>query len=68
LALLEKAIPMRTKHTALHAKLCLTFEPALLAKWEKMVEDWHDDKCNPNPYEEPVIRKWFDKGFLLICA
>jgi hypothetical protein len=67
LALLEKAIPMRTKHTALHTKLCLTFNAALLAKWEQMVEDWHIDKSNPNPYEEPVVRKWLDKCFLLCC-
>jgi hypothetical protein len=58
--LLEKAFPMRTKHTSLHTKLCLTFETALLAKWEQMVADWNIDTAKPNPYEEPVVHEWRD--------
>ena|ERR1700723_664195 len=54
---LKKAVIMQAKHGQAFAKFNITFPPAAVDKWEKMVLAWDKDKTKKNPYEEPVAGK-----------
>jgi hypothetical protein len=54
LAQLLNAVVMQKKHRAAFEKFSTTFPSDVIAKWDKMVEEWDNDKSKPNPYEEPV--------------
>jgi hypothetical protein len=55
---LAKAIVMEKKHREAFEKFTATFPSDVVAKWDKMVDDWDADMSKPNPYEEPVAGKY----------
>lgn len=55
---LAKAIVMEKKHREALEKFTATFPSDVVAKWDKMVDDWDADMSKPNPYEEPVPGKY----------
>ena len=54
---LQKAVVMHKKHSEAFEKFSTTFPPDIVAKWDKMVDEWDNDKSKPNPYEEPIAGK-----------
>lgn len=55
---LVKAINMEKRHREAFEKFTTTFPSDVVAKWDKMVDDWDADISKPNPYEEPVAGKY----------
>ena len=55
---LAKAIVMEKKHREAFEKFTATFPSDVVAKWDKMVDDWDADMSKLNPYEEPVAGKY----------
>lgn len=43
---------MRIKQHRIFREYNVTFAPAMVQNWEKMVQDWNDDHTKPDPYEE----------------
>ncbi len=54
----KDAVAMRTKHQEAFQMFSSTFSPSTVAKRLKMVQEWEIDRTKPNPYEEPVNRKF----------
>ena len=44
---------MRKKHREAFETFSSTFKAKTIAVWTKKVEDWINDRMEPNPYEEP---------------
>jgi Kyakuja-Dileera-Zisupton transposase len=57
---LRRALQMRARHQALHAKATSRFELDVVQKWEEMVKAWEDDITKPCPYEEPTVGVWLN--------
>jgi hypothetical protein len=49
---------MKAKHQDAFQTFSSTFTPSVIAKWSRMVEEWEIDRTKPNPYEEPINRKF----------
>jgi hypothetical protein len=49
---------MRKKHAEAFEQFSSTIREETRTRWAKMVEMWILDRTKPNPYEEPVGRKF----------
>ena len=55
LSKLELAIQMRKKHAESLSRFSERFPEHVVEKWERMIDEWHDDERKPNPYVEPTL-------------
>jgi hypothetical protein len=60
---MREALSMRTRHQGIFTRFTAKFSPEVIEKWTKMIEDWDQDLCKPDPYQESVIGPF---GVLLI--
>ena len=56
---LKKAVQMHTKQSSVFVEFTSTFPPAVVQKWDNMVQAWVLDQSKPDPYAEPIVGKYF---------
>lgn len=54
----KDATVMKEKHQKAFEAFSSTFPLSTVTKWITMVKNWENDRSQPNPYEEPIIRKF----------
>jgi hypothetical protein len=48
---------MSARHRAFFNKFSAQYDPDLVEKWGKMIDEWDADPSVPCPYEEPKLSK-----------
>jgi hypothetical protein len=46
---------MSAKHKGIYVQFTSKFDPDVIERWTRMIEEWDDDRNKPNPYDEHVV-------------